>query len=237
MARQRPRPAASGAARAGRLVLPGDPEQPTLRRRSRGCPALLRLGGVGRPPVRVYQLGRRPSRRWWRLGLWPSAQAVGLHLAAAVAERGMTVVSGGAFGIDVGRTSSARRRRFRRPTGSLRSRALLASYGHPRGHAGPFRPPWRRAGPGSEARAPTSSRRGRGFLDPELRSSRPWAAAPSWWKPRCAAAPSPRARHAPRARSGCSDGGAAQGDLVGQRAVTSRIRDGGYVRHRRGRRA
>jgi DNA processing protein len=114
-----------------RLVLPGDPEWPTqLDDLGDARPLLLWVQGSADLRYACLRsvsiVGARAATAY---GL-----RVGLHLAAAVAERGLTVVSGGAFGID----AVAHR-------GALAADGLTVAvlagglgYGYPRGHAGLF---------------------------------------------------------------------------------------------------
>ncbi|WP_046320162.1 DNA-processing protein DprA [Mycobacterium sp. UM_Kg1] len=95
------------ARRGGRLITPDDDEWPTL--------AFTAFGGVGaaatpdcRPPLVLWAIGRerlddvaeRAAAIVGTRAATSYGEAVAAELAAGVAERGIAVVSGGAYGID-----------------------------------------------------------------------------------------------------------------------------------------
>jgi DNA processing protein len=114
-----------------RLVMPDDPEWPTqLDDLGDARPLLLWVRGTADLRYScmnsVSVVGARAATGY--------GQHVALQMAAALAERGLTVISGGAFGID----ASAHR-------GALAADGLTVAvltgglnYGYPRGHAGLF---------------------------------------------------------------------------------------------------
>jgi DNA processing protein len=114
-----------------RLVLPGDPEWPTqLDDLGDTRPLLLWVqGSVDLRYACLHSVSIVGARAATAYGL-----RVGLQLAAALAERGTTVVSGGAFGID----ASAHRGALAADGLTVAVLAGGLSYGYPRGHAGLF---------------------------------------------------------------------------------------------------
>jgi DNA processing protein len=111
-----------------RLVCPGDPEWPTqLDDLGDGRPLLLWLRGSADLRFSclrsVAVVGARAATGY---GL-----SVGLQLAASLAERGVTVVSGGAYGVD----ASAHRGALAADGLTIAVLAGGLSYGYPRGHA------------------------------------------------------------------------------------------------------
>ncbi len=111
-----------------RLVCPGDAEWPTqLDDLGAARPLLLWLSGTGDLRFScmnsVAIVGSRAASAY---GLH-----VGLQLAASLAERGMTVISGGAYGID----ASAHRGALAADGLTVAVLAGGLSYGYPRGHA------------------------------------------------------------------------------------------------------
>jgi DNA processing protein len=114
-----------------RLVLPDDPEWPSqLDDLGDARPLLLWVQGAVDLRYACLQsvaiVGARAATAY--------GQRVGLQLAAALAERGTTVVSGGAFGID----ASAHRGALAADGLTVAVLAGGLSYGYPRGHAGLF---------------------------------------------------------------------------------------------------
>jgi DNA processing protein len=114
-----------------RLVIPGDPEWPAqLDDLGDARPLLLWVRGSADLRYScmnsVSVVGARAATAY--------GQHVALQMAAALAERGLTVISGGAFGIDASAHHGAL-------AADGLTVALLAgglSYGYPRGHAGLF---------------------------------------------------------------------------------------------------
>src|ERR1022692_4004393 len=110
-----------------RLVCPGDPEWPTQ---------LDALGDAS--PVALWLRGSADLRfaclRWVSIVGARAATAYGSHvgteMAAALAERGWAIVSGGAFGID----SSAHRGALAADGVTVAVLASGLSYGYPKGH-------------------------------------------------------------------------------------------------------
>jgi DNA processing protein len=114
-----------------RLVLPGDPEWPgQLDDLGDARPVLLWVQGSADLRYAclrsVSVVGSRAATGY--------GQHVGVQLAAALAERGLTVVSGGAFGID----QSAHRGALAADGLTVAVLAGGISYGYPRGHAALF---------------------------------------------------------------------------------------------------
>lgn len=114
-----------------RLVLPGDPEWPgQLDDLGDARPLLLWVQGSADLRYAclrsVSVVGSRAATGY--------GQHVGVQLAAALAERGLTVVSGGAFGID----QSAHRGALAADGLTVAVLAGGISYGYPRGHAALF---------------------------------------------------------------------------------------------------
>jgi DNA processing protein len=114
-----------------RLVMPGDPEWPTqLDDLGDARPLLLWVHGTADLRYSctnsVSVVGARAATGY--------GQHVALQMAAALAERGMTVISGGAFGID----ASAHRGALAADGVTVAVLAGGLSYGYPRGHAGLF---------------------------------------------------------------------------------------------------
>jgi DNA processing protein len=114
-----------------RLVMPGDPEWPTqLDGLGDARPLLLWVHGTADLRYScansVSVVGARAATGY--------GQHVALQMAAALAERGMTVISGGAFGID----ASAHRGALAAEGVTVAVLAGGLSYGYPRGHAGLF---------------------------------------------------------------------------------------------------
>jgi DNA processing protein len=114
-----------------RLVLPGDPEWPTqLDDLGEARPLVLWVRGTA--DLRwscmnsVSVVGARAATGY--------GQHVALQMAAALAERGLTVISGGAFGID----ASAHRGALAADGLTVAVLAGGLTYGYPRGHAGLF---------------------------------------------------------------------------------------------------
>lgn len=114
-----------------RVVCPGEPEWPTqLNDLGDARPLLLWLRGSADLRYSclrsVAVVGARAAT--------PYGKTVGVELSAALAERGMSVISGGAYGID----ASAHRGAL---AGDGLTAAVLAgglNYGYPRGHADLF---------------------------------------------------------------------------------------------------
>jgi DNA processing protein len=125
-------PAGQASCPAGmRMICPGDPEWPT------------QLAGLGdAEPVALWLQGRGDLRFACLRSVsvvgaraaTPYGQHVATELAAALAERGCGVISGGAFGID------AAAHRGALATGGVTVAVLASglSYGYPRSHAGLF---------------------------------------------------------------------------------------------------
>ncbi len=114
-----------------RLVLPGDPEWPgQLDDLGDARPVLLWVQGSADLRYAclrsVSVVGSRAATGY--------GQHVGVQLSAALAERGLTVVSGGAFGID----QSAHRGALAADGLTVAVLAGGISYGYPRGHAALF---------------------------------------------------------------------------------------------------
>ncbi len=114
-----------------RLVVPGDPEWPTqLDELGDARPLLLWVRGSADLRYScmnsVSVVGARAATGY--------GQHVALQMAAALAERGLTVISGGAFGID----ASAHRGALAADGLTVAVLAGGLSYGYPRGHAGLF---------------------------------------------------------------------------------------------------
>jgi DNA processing protein len=114
-----------------RLVLPGDPEWPgQLDDLGDARPVLLWVQGSADLRYAclrsVSVVGSRAATGY--------GQHVGVQLAAALAERGLTIVSGGAFGID----QSAHRGALAADGLTVAVLAGGISYGYPRGHAALF---------------------------------------------------------------------------------------------------
>ena len=114
-----------------RLVLPDDPEWPSqLDDLGDTRPLLLWVqGAVDLRYACLQSVSIVGARAATAYGL-----RVGLQLAAALAERGITVVSGGAFGID----ANAHRGALAADGLTVAVLAGGLSYGYPRGHAGLF---------------------------------------------------------------------------------------------------
>jgi DNA processing protein len=114
-----------------RLVIPTDPEWPTqLDDLGDARPLLLWVRGAADLRYScmnsVSVVGARAATGY--------GQHVALQMAAALAERGLTVISGGAFGID----ASAHRGALAADGLTVAVLAGGLSYGYPRGHAGLF---------------------------------------------------------------------------------------------------
>jgi DNA processing protein len=114
-----------------RLVTPADPEWPTqLDDLGDARPLLLWVRGTADLRYScmnsVSVVGARAATGY--------GQHVALQMAAALAERGLTVISGGAFGID----ASAHRGALAADGLTVAVLAGGLSYGYPRGHAGLF---------------------------------------------------------------------------------------------------
>ncbi len=114
-----------------RLVLPGDPEWPA-QLDDLGDTRPLVLWVRGTADLRyccmnsVSVVGARAATGY--------GQHVALQMAAALAERGLSVISGGAFGID----ANAHRGALAADGLTVAVLAGGLSYGYPRGHAGLF---------------------------------------------------------------------------------------------------
>ncbi len=114
-----------------RLVMPGDPDWPTqLDDLGNARPLLLWVRGSADLRYSCMNalsvVGARAATGY--------GQHVALQMAAALAERGLTVISGGAFGID----ASAHRGALAADGLTVAVLAGGLSYGYPRGHAGLF---------------------------------------------------------------------------------------------------
>jgi DNA processing protein len=114
-----------------RLVLPEDPEWPTqLDDLGDARPLVLWVRGTADLRFScmnsVSVVGARAATGY--------GQHVALQMAAALAERGLTVISGGAFGID----ASAHRGALAADGLTVAVLAGGLTYGYPRGHAGLF---------------------------------------------------------------------------------------------------
>jgi DNA processing protein len=114
-----------------RLIIPGDPEWPTqLDDLGDACPLVLWLRGTADLRYAclrsVAVVGSRACTHY--------GEKVAIELGASLAERGMTVISGGAYGVDAGAHRGAL-------AGDGLTVAVLAGglhHGYPRGHDGLF---------------------------------------------------------------------------------------------------